>query len=906
MAFPADPLDIRTKLYIGGEWIDISGDVRASSGITIRRGRADEGTRSDPAKCSLTLDNRDGRYSPRNPASPYYGKLGRNTPIRVGVDTGTTALVLDGSNVLAATTPDTSALDISGDLDIRMLVALDRWSSTNAQTFIGKAEGAYSFGKDEYDLLRFEWTTTDNTFRVARSTIPVSFFPNGSAQWVRMVYDRDSGGGQHTTTFYISEDGVTWDQFGDPSVGPGTFAIAANSTPLALGNRGDLVSPMAGRIYKVEVYDGNTLVASPDFTSLAEGTTSFTDSAGRTWTVTNPYEVTSLDYRFTGEVSAWPPRWDVSGRDVTVPIEAAGILRRLGQGANTLKSAMYRGLTSPTAETGVVAYWPCEDAEGSTSLASGVGGPPMKIRGVPDLASFDGFASSDPIPVLKGSTWTGVVPGYTATGKTQVRLLLAVPSDGDTASSVIARIQTTGSANRWELDYDGGAGLIALRAYTGEGTQIVNSTSIAFNVNGRLFRFSVELVQNGSNVDWSMSALEAGGSAGVFGGTLSGHTVGTVSKIIINPDGALTDTAIGHVSVQSALTSLFNLADQLNAWNNEPAGRRLIRLCQEEGIPILVTDDPDATARLGPQRPATLLDLLSEAAEADMGILAEPRGRFGLLYRPRRSLYNQAPSVQLDYEAGHLAPPLEPVDDDQATRNDIVVRRDGGSSARATLESGPLSVQDPPDGVGRYSEEVTVSVRSDAHLPDQAGWRLHLGTVDEARYPSITVNLAAPALTGDPELSRAVTHLDVGDRLTVSNPPLWLPPGQISQIARGFEERLSPFDWSVTVTCSPASPWQVAVYGLGRYGPAGSELASDIDEDDTSISVTTTLGPRWTTDPSHLPFSVLVGGEVMEVTAISGTGSTQTFTVSRGINGVNHAHPAGTAVVLAERAIRAL
>src|SRR5690606_12655012 len=28
--------------------------------------------------------------------------------------------------------------------------------------------------------------------------------------------------------------------------------------------------------------------------------------------------------RFFGEISAWPPRWDLSGRDVYVPVEASG------------------------------------------------------------------------------------------------------------------------------------------------------------------------------------------------------------------------------------------------------------------------------------------------------------------------------------------------------------------------------------------------------------------------------------------------------------------------------------------------------------------------------------------------------------------------------------------------------
>ncbi|GIH69437.1 hypothetical protein [Sphaerimonospora thailandensis] len=908
MAFPADPLDVRTDLYLDGAWVDITDDVRVSSGLSIRRGQSDEGSRSDPAKCTLTIDNRDGKYSPRNPASPYYGRIGRNTPIRVSVARLGMALNLTGEEKVAATTPAVPALDLTGDLDIRCLVELSRWSSANAQTFIGKHLGAYVFGKDESDRLRLEWTS-GGVYRAARST-PVTF-ADGSAQWVRVTYDRDNGAGGHTTTFYTSADGVTWTQFGDPATGSGTEAVNTNSTPLALGVRGDVASAMAGRIYRAEVRDGigGTVVAAPDFRALAEGTTSFTDSAGRTWTVTPPAaEVTAKDVRFVGEASAWPPRWDVAGADVTVPIEAAGILRRLGQGASPLKSTMYRGLTSPGLTTDVVAYWSCEDAAGATSLASAVGGSPMRVKGSPDLAAYTGFACSEPIPVLKGSEWSGTIPAYTVTGQTQLRFLLAVPSGGEASDSsgrTVFRWRTSGSASRWEVVLSSFGGL-ALRAYSGENAQVLNTDYVTFAANGKLLRVSAELTQNGPNVSYAISALVVGQTTGgTWTGTLNGHTVGAVAGVTVAPGGGLGDTALGHVVMQTAVTSLYDLASQLNAWDGEQAGQRIRRLCDEEGIPIVVIGGWSDTAMAGPQRPATLLDLLTEAAAADMGILTEPRDRLGLLYRTRKTLYGQRPAVALDYAAGHLVPPLEPVDDDQATRNDVTVKREGGSSARAVRESGPLSVAAPPAGVGRYGEEVTVGVQSDALLPDQAGWRLHLGTVDEARYPSITVDLTAEALRADQALASAMCRLDAGDRITVDNLPSWLPPGQVSQIARGLAERLGPFDWDITVACSPESPWRVARYGTARYGLAGSTLAAGVTSAAATLSVSVPDGLIWTTDPAEFPFDIVIGGEVMTVTSITGTGP-QTFTVIRAANGVTKAHSSGAAVVLAEPGIRAL
>lgn len=80
------PFKIVTEIDVPGHsWVDISGDVRDTDPITIRRGRSDWGSRADAARLTLKLNNRHGRYSPRNPASPYYGLLKRNTPIRVYV-----------------------------------------------------------------------------------------------------------------------------------------------------------------------------------------------------------------------------------------------------------------------------------------------------------------------------------------------------------------------------------------------------------------------------------------------------------------------------------------------------------------------------------------------------------------------------------------------------------------------------------------------------------------------------------------------------------------------------------------------------------------------------------------------------------------------------------------------------
>lgn len=610
------------------------------------------------------------------------------------------------------------------------------------------------------------------------------------------------------------------------------------------------------------------------------------------------------DVRFSGEVSEWPQRWDTSGCDVYVPLEASGILRRLGQGASPLKSTMYRGYTSATFTP--KAYWPCEDGPDATSIASALGGPPMELTGAPQFASHTGFKCSEALPTLQGSGWLGSVPPYTGTGKVQVWFLMHIPTGAATVGQRICTVYTTGTGPvaAWILEYAASDGGLAFKGFDGTGAQLFTSGTIGFFANDKLLRVDIELQQNGANIDWDFATLQVGQGTGlVASGTLNANNISRCYAVRIAGGGSLgNDIAFGHVSVHDQVRSLFDLAGELNAYIGETAGQRIQRLCAEESISFRRVGLVTLTAAMGPQLPGELVGLLQDAADADGGILYEPRDLFGLAYRSRDSLCHQNATLTLDYAAAHLSG-IEPVDDDQQIRNDITVKRASGSasgsSVRAVLESGPLSVQAPPAGVGRYDEEVTLNLATDFQLADAAGWLLHLGTVDEARYPVLELDLARAPFVASAALTPAARALDVGDRLTIDNPPAWLPPDQITQLAQGMVETMGNFTHRIDVNCSPETPWgQAAVYddGVSRYSSVASTLSAGLTATATSVSVATPLGQLW----SHADgdFQIRVAGEVMTVTAVAGASSPQTFTAIRSVNGVVKAHSSGEVVEL--------
>ncbi len=917
MTFPQTPLGLTVELLINGTWTDVTSLVYGREDLVVARGRSDEAGQVDRSTAKFQSNNRSGNLSPRNPTGTWYGLIGRNTRMRARLSPSSPGYLLMPVELDGAETPDSANLSITGDIDIRIDVAAADWGAVQSglcNKFVaGGNQRSWSLAKKPDGIFSFSWSADGSTTITKVSTAAITPPAAGGRLALRVTLDVDNGAAGNDVKFYTSDTiAGTWTQLGTTVTTAGTTSIFDSTAPVQFG-RANAGIGLVGKIYAFKLFQGiaGTLRADVNVDDEEAGAPSFVDGQGLTWTLVGDASVVDPAVRFHGEISEWPQRWDISGADVYVPLEASGILRRLGQGASPLKSTLYRGYTS--ASFTPRAYWPCEDGTDATQIASALGGKPMSAivqaaggTTPASFSSFTGFKCSEPIPTLGNTEWTGTVPAYAGTGKVQVFFLMHIPTGAAAVGADIVNVYTNGTVWFWRLSYAASDGGLKFEAFDSDGSVLFTNTT-GFFVNDKLLRVDIELQQNGANIDWDVATLEVGAASGlVTSGTLNSRTISRCNQVRFNIGGDLgSDIAIGHISVHDQVRSLFDLYPELQAYSGETAGRRIVRLCGEENIGFRAVGNPDLSTPLGSQLPKTLVDLLREAAESDGGILAEsdggilyePRDMFGLAYRTREDLYRQAAGLALDYAAAHLSG-IEPTDDDQQTRNDITCKRVEGSSFRLVQDTGPLSVAAPPAGVGRYDEEVALSLQTDDQLPDQVGWRLHLGTVDEARYPTLSVDLARAPFVASSALSLAAQDLDVGDRLTVANPPAWLPPDLISQLAQGFVETMSNFTHRVDVNCSPETPWaQPAVYNdsLSRYSSDGSTLNGSLTTTATSVSVAFT-GPIW----SHADgdFQIKVAGEVMTVTAVAGAASPQTFTVTRSVNGVVKAHSSGETVTL--------
>jgi hypothetical protein len=148
----------------------------------------------------------------------------------------------------------------TGDIDIRVKLAMDDWTPA-AQTAIaarygGAGSRGFFFAIGATGTIDFNWTTdgTTNIQKVSSAT----GFTDGTAGWVRVTLDVDNGAGGYTWTAYTSTDGDTWTQVGISNVttGGATSIFVPTTTNWEIGGRGGNGSMLAGKVYEVQIRDG--------------------------------------------------------------------------------------------------------------------------------------------------------------------------------------------------------------------------------------------------------------------------------------------------------------------------------------------------------------------------------------------------------------------------------------------------------------------------------------------------------------------------------------------------------------------------------------------------------------------------------------------------------------------------
>lgn len=919
--------DIRARLYLNGQWRDVSADVRYEQGVVIRRGYGPEDDLAPPATCKLTLDNRSGDYTDGNPHGTYYGYLGRSTPFELACRTVKDTATTNVSNSWGST--DTHADGAWSVLTWTHAggVASDfNKSGGKATHLISVANNLRYSWLADYSQRDTDWAVTLSLgfTNVTGAAVGADFFMRGvgaiTAYYAARVLIQTD---ESITIDIVDNTGTSLTVLGPTTTG------LTHSSAQALRCR----MQCEGRTVRAKIWAASGTEPFGWQTSYTDegadaSVAAVTDAAGfigilsivaagnTNVPVTFSYDdLEAFTPEFAGEVAAWPRSRDTTGNERTVSITAADVTRRLSTGERPLDSALRRFILNSALAGTPAVYWPLEEGE---------------------------FAVADQVQSPVGGGHLGFVRpnAGTAVGKVEWAADRLLPGGSQAPAltgggSLIGWLSPISSASQWSASWcmkqsytDGAFMMLVTGSSHFTLTLERNPSTLVFNIGLSIDGAASSTIlthtfsDKNSVEDWHLFTVSAAqdGADVDFYFDVDGATVDTYTETTDTLDGlrrvqlssvtnATSNTYFAHVVVfNSAFLPLTSdLYDAFTGHEGELVLDRAERLCSEENIDFGwlgagVNFGTANTEPMGPQRSEGLLKLVQAAAEVDNGLLYTQRTVNGFQMRTLGTMYSRTPWCELSMSGGHFSPPWSATSDDRSLRNDVTARRDGGGSVQYQLNDGSrLSISSPSEGgAGRYDSSVSVNVESDAQLAAQAEWRVHVGTVDEDRFPAIALQLSRSVFrdTAGLALSAKLRDLDIGDLITLTGMLSEDIYDDLDQLVVGISKYLDQFTYDMTLTCRPGSGYRTGILDTDwRLDSADTTTNEALDTTETGVDVAVT-GTLWTA--ADQPFDIEIGGERMTVTNVTGATSPQTFTVTRSVNGVVKSHSTGAVVRLAD------
>jgi hypothetical protein len=621
--------------------------------------------------------------------------------------------------------------------------------------------------------------------------------------------------------------------------------------------------------------------------------------------------------RWVGEVS-WTPMFKPGG-DFYTQLAAGGLLQRLQRGTTPLKAPLDRSLAANAPD----ALWLLTDqATDGVGRPSTAGTQPFEGTVVGQAwAQLEGpgGAPSKALQLCAGDTLTAMLSTtLTPVDSGRWEIEACVYADIDTSASdthfIVAHWTTSGTCDDWFLTCDRsdtpGNGQIKFEvwyryepgSYRGVDVDVDETADHWYHVR-------VSAYQSGGN---QYTSIYANGSA-VEDIDDPSATTGSPTQITLGPvlsgspyftfaTSGVTAVGMSHLAVYTEAVDDHYAAS--TGYAGETAGERMERLGTEEGVSVTVSGTASDTTTMGPQPSASLVDLLTECAATDGGLLYESGSTLGLVYTGLVDLYRRTADLTISW-ADDVMPILRPALDITAARNDVTATSATLGSHRHVIETGPMSTTEPPDGIGRVDTTVNVNPQTYVQLVDIASWVAWTLCSVRPRYLELVLDLdASPALD--------VSGLDIGSVVEITDIPTTVDPDTPRLLVTSMEEQATTHRRTLRLGTVPAEPYDVGA--LGDAGAAGwadcraTTTAEALDTTETGVDVAITDSCTWTHDDGD--YDVVIGGERMTVTAVSAVGGTlgaytQTLTVTRSVNSVVKTHATGVEVHVADPLIMA-
>lgn len=859
----SNPLGIKLELLINGTFQDISAYLyqRNLAQIT-NQGRADWTSGPQAGQLTLTLNNRDGRFTPKNISGAYYPYLTRNVQIRLSVNTqSVTGAAYSGYLFWGEVTEwppkwDPASRDVYCDI-----IAAGIWQRLSQLiTTLGSAFRRYYANQTGVAVPRSYWPMEDGTG--STGLIPfASAAGTGPATWAFVT--GTAGLSLAASSSFPGSDAIP--QLNASAV---TFTVPAGGTAtnnftrflLSVPAAGDSASgstnwnlieiDSAGTVAKFEIYlnsagtllmqlrnSGGAVIASGTTTTnvrgvpylascelapsggnvlfalslIRPGAAAITETISGTLTTATVGAISkiilsranALMDTAAGHMAVFygtPPTlvnsaYALSGYTGEYALDRfTRLCTEMGIAFETIGSNAGAYDAAVTADT-PAAWLKLADVPGTTTAADSSGnghtGTATAVTfGIPNSAvnpeNSAAFAAASTSHVL-----TAYNPALAAVTVEALVSLNSLSPSGN--PRIMANSQTDVDHKGFQLMLSGTTPQI----WFGNGTVAASVTASAALPPAGWVHLAA--TWDGTTITLYVNGISQGTAA------LSGSMAAGAANIGIGYDPAYSGDYVSGLIQQCAVYSTALSAARI--------------LAHYQAI--------SSSSKMGPQVDDTLANLLLSIEDTDVGLLYELTDNFGLGYRSNASMLNQAAAVVINYNAGILDPSLAPVYDNQLTRNNITITNWTGYSQQAILTAGAMSVLNPPNGIGNgYALARNVTAANDNQVPGIAQALLNIGSVDEIRFPVITVKMIKPSLA---PFFASVPGLRPGDYIQLTNLPQHGGSSTAKQLMWGRSVTLGAREWAFSFNTVPETPWETG-FSPGTIQtaqiPGGSVVAS--------------------------------------------------------------------------------
>ncbi len=760
-------------------WNDVSQYVRVTDNqINIMRGRSEGQSQISPGECSLTMDNRDGRFTAGNTSSPYWPNVKIGKKIRV------TSLFWIKNMV----TNPSFEVDVSGWLP------LGSFAPTVTRDGFSSFDGGFA--------MKLVWNG--------------GAFPQGSAA----LTGGFAIGATYTTSAYVYALTGSPDLRLSNGVGLGASTSVKNAW-----TRITQTWVASATSHQIQVLAVGTATA---------GTVCYVDAvqveAASSATTFDPVAAIA-SVRFAGYVSSWPSTWVGTTENSQVTVTALDRLRKFAQAR-----ALAPFLVEEAKLYAPICLFPMDEASGTMcGDLSGNGQPAM-------AATLLGGAGTLTLGTSTGPGTDGAsAPTFTRSTGT-VGWYMQAPVNPTTAASAMSLECWFNTATAGPLSLCAVGPLILgttsgnkLTAWTGGGRANLSSGA---SVNDAHTHHAVVTDDGTGNtitlyLDGVSVATTAGytvqppvNAAQAYAGwdpIIRTLLTGTVNHVNAYPT----------VLTPDQITRLYQAGT--TGFAGESSDTRIGRILDYLGVPTTERNlDPGLSTSLlsqsvGGQQP---MAAMQDVADTEAGTLfAAPDGT--VTFHARSFRYNQP--TQFSVPASSLADiPSFPVDDSLLAifGNDVTASRPGGATQRAVNQASS-------DEFGPYVQTLNLLTADDNEVLSRAAWTVNRYGDPGPRCPAITIDLqtiglATTTVSGgytdifldsfdgaNLSLTLALTS-DVGSRFTVTSMPATAPSPVIDLTVEGYTETIGRGTHRIAFNCSDFSDTNAWVLNDPIYSILGS------------------------------------------------------------------------------------